>query len=80
MASEIIDDRLVLLEPGRLVGTIQVVPSLASSIDIGSVVSVTHFEGPGANGLDAAHFFVTGISLEAGADAVILTLTVVDLP
>ena len=41
---------------------------------------MTHFEGPGANGLDAAHFFVTGISLEAGADAVILTLTVVDLP
>ena len=80
VAAEIIDDRLVLLEPGRLVGTIQVVPSLASSIDIGSVVSVTHFEGPGATGLDAAHFFVTGISLEAGADAVILTLTVVDLP
>ena len=42
--------------------------------------SVTHFEGPGANGLDAVTFFVTGISLEAGADAVILTLTVVDLP
>ena len=80
VAAEIIDDRLALLEPGRLVGTIQVVPSLASSIDIGSVVSVTHFEGPGATGLNAAHFFVTGISLEAGADAVILTLTVVDLP
>ena len=38
VATEIIDDRLVLLDPGRLVGTIQVVPSLASSIDIGSVV------------------------------------------
>ena len=80
VAAEIIDDRLVLLEPGRLVGTIEVAPSLASSIDIGSVVSVTHFEGPGVNGLAANPFFVTGISLEAGADAVTLTLTVVDLP